>query len=165
MFGDIKHKVATASGSIWTLLCTQTSCIYAWCSVHAFMLLLFILTLLSCILTGTVYKWKFLPGRCRNSRDRGGGSGWIFRAYINIGYKFPPIIRSLAGITDKKLETSGESFTSAFKGLASFIRQEQGTSSTDLTIISHEGMLMELLTNCMKNDIEYNFFKGVYIHR
>ena len=56
----------------------------------------------------------------------------------------------------------GESFTSAFKGLASFIRQEQGSSSTDLTIISHGGMRGDspiLLTNCMNNDIEYNFLR------
>ena len=92
----------------------------------------------------------------------GGESGWIFHAYINIGYKLPPIIRSLTGITDEKLEISGESFTSAFKGLASFIRQEQGSNSTGLTIISHGGMRENfpiLLRNCMKNDIEYDFLR------
>ena len=92
----------------------------------------------------------------------GGESGWIFRKYINIGYKLSPLINGLTGITDEKLHPSGVSFNEAFEGLSSFIRQEQRGSNTELTLISHGGTHGEfsiLLANCMKKDIDYDFLR------
>ena len=80
--------------------------------------------------------------------------------HVNIDQKLQQFVTSLTWITEETLRIFGVSFKDAFKGLSDFIRQEKEINPSPLTLISHGGMrgdFLLLLTNCMKNDVDYGF--------
>ena len=85
----------------------------------------------------------------------GGESGWIYHT-CQYRSEITAICYIFTGIIDETLRTFGVSFKDAFKGLSDFIRQELESNPSALTLISHGGILL-LLTNYMKNDVDYGF--------